>query len=227
MLDNHDADSSRGLLAALRNKLIARKQAWAKEKRLLTGRAGVREVDRLPPGQRLVRDWPVLDLGAQPAISREQFRLMVDGLVENPGVFDWAGIMALPQSEDVSDIHCVTAWSRYDNRWGGVRAKDLVLLVRPRVEVRFVLFQSSDGYTTNVPREAFEDDDVMLAHSWNGEPLDRRHGGPLRIVIPKLYFWKSAKWVRRITFSAEDRPGFWEVRGYHNHGDPWREERYG
>lgn len=216
-----------GLPDFIRSKLIARKQAWAKEKRLITGGTGVREVDRLPPGQRLVRDWPVLDLGVQPAISREQFRLIVDGLVDNPVVLDWAGVMALPQSEHVSDIHCVTAWSRFDNRWGGVRAKDLIALARPRAEARFVLFQSSDGYTTNVPREAFEDDDVMLAHSWNGEPLDRRHGGPLRIVIPKLYFWKSAKWVRRITFSAEDKPGFWEVRGYHNRGDPWLEERYG
>ncbi|MCS6855006.1 MAG: sulfite oxidase-like oxidoreductase [Elioraea sp.] len=220
------AGSSGGILGTIRDKLIARKQAWAREKRLITGRAGERAVDRLPPGQRLVRDWPVLDLGFQPAIPLSAFRLTVDGLVENPVVLDWDALMRLPQCEDVSDIHCVTAWSRYDNRWGGVKAKDLMAHVRPLAEARFVLFQSSDGYTTNVPREAFEDDDVMLAHSWEGAPLDRRHGGPLRVVIPKLYFWKSAKWVRRITFSAEDRPGFWEVRGYHNHGDPWREERY-
>jgi DMSO/TMAO reductase YedYZ molybdopterin-dependent catalytic subunit len=216
-----------GVFGAIRDKLIARKQDWAREGRLLTGVHGTREVDRLPPGQRLVRDWPVLDLGVQPAIPRETFRLIVDGLVETPMVLDWDALMALPQSEDVSDIHCVTAWSRYDNRWSGVRATDLLAAVKPRPEARHVLFQSSDGYTTNVPLAAFADDDVMLAHGWDGAPLDRRHGGPLRVVIPKLYFWKSAKWVRRITFATEDQPGFWETRGYHNHGDPWMEERYG
>jgi DMSO/TMAO reductase YedYZ molybdopterin-dependent catalytic subunit len=216
-----------GLIGVFRDKLIARKQDWARAGRLLTGRHGMRAVDRLPPGQRLVRDWPVLDLGVQPDIPRERFRLIVDGAVENPVVLDWDGLMALPQSEDVSDIHCVTAWSRYDNRWGGVRAKDLIAHVRPRAEVRHVLFQSSDGYTANIPFAAFDDEDVMLAHAWGGAALDRRHGGPLRVVVPKLYFWKSAKWVRRLTFSAEDRPGFWETRGYHNHGDPWMEERYG
>jgi DMSO/TMAO reductase YedYZ molybdopterin-dependent catalytic subunit len=174
-----------------------------------------------------VRDWPVLDLGVQPAIPRERFRLIVDGAVEAPMVLDWEGLMTLPQSESLSDIHCVTAWSRFDNRWSGVRATDLLAAVKPRTEARHVLFQSSDGYTTNVPLAAFADDDVMLAHSWDGAALDRRHGGPLRVVIPKLYFWKSAKWVRRITLAAEDRPGFWETRGYHNHGDPWMEERYG
>jgi len=211
----------------IREKLITRKQAWAEAKRLITGRVGARESDRLPPGQRLVNDWPVLDLGVQPFVPREQFRLIIDGLVETPTVLDWQGLLRLPQSDLVTDIHCVTAWSRFDNRWGGVRAIDLIAAVRPRTEARYVLFQSSDGYTTNVAREAFEDDDVILAHSWEGRPLDRRHGGPLRVVIPKLYFWKSAKWIRRVTFSAEDKPGFWEVRGYHNRGDPWAEERYG
>jgi len=220
-------DGERGLIGAIRDKLIARKQDWAREGRLLTGTAGARGLDRLPPGQRVVRDWPVLDLGVQPAIPRERFRLIVDGAVEAPAVLDWDGLMALPQSESLSDIHCVTAWSRYDNRWSGVRAADLLAAVKPRPEARFVLLQSSDGYTTNVPLAAFADDDVMLAHSWDGAALDRRHGGPLRVVIPKLYFWKSAKWVRRITLAAEDRPGFWETRGYHNRGDPWMEERYG
>lgn len=220
-------DGEHRLPGAIRDKLVARKQDWVRAGRLLTGRHGTREADRLPPGQRLVRDWPVLDLGVQPGIPRERFRLILDGAVEKPAVLDWEGLMALPQSESVSDIHCVTAWSRYDNRWSGVRASDLLAVVRPRPEARHVLFQSSDGYTTNVPLAAFADDDVMLAHSWQGAPLDRRHGGPLRVVIPKLYFWKSAKWLRRITVSAEDRPGFWETRGYHNHGDPWMEERYG
>ena len=126
-----------------------------------------------------------------------------------------------------SDIHCVTAWSRYGNRWEGVSARHLLALVRPKPEARHVIFTSFDGYATNVALAEFAGEDTLLASHWEGEPLSREHGGPLRVVIPRLYFWKSAKWLKRIELSAEDRPGFWEVRGYHNHGDPWREERYG
>lgn len=130
------SDGARGPTGAIRDKLIAKKQDWAREGRLLTGRHGTREVDRLPPGQRLVRDWPVLDLGVQPDIPRERFRLIVDGAVENPVVLDWQGLTALPQSESVSDIHCVTAWSRYDNRWSGVRAADLLWRMSARAPRR-------------------------------------------------------------------------------------------
>ena len=146
--------------------------------------------------------------------------------VEAPLWLDWAEFMELPQAELTNDIHCVTQWSRYDNRWQGVKAAELLALARPKPAARFVSFTSYDGYTTNVPLEEFARDEVILAHSWQGEPLTRQHGGPLRVVIPRLYFWKSPKWVTRIELLGADRPGFWEVRGYHNNGDPWAEERY-
>jgi DMSO/TMAO reductase YedYZ molybdopterin-dependent catalytic subunit len=209
-----------------RDKLIRRKREWAAEGRLLTGKTARPEAQRLPPGQREVKTWPVLDLGAQPRIDLKLWRLTIDGLVENPLTLDWQTFQDLPQSDSVSDIHCVTAWSRYDNRWRGVLVSDLLTLVQPKPEARFVLFQSYDTYTTNLPLEEFAVPDALLATHWEGEPLTVEHGGPLRVVVPQLYFWKSAKWLKRITFAAEDQPGFWEVRGYHNHGDPWEEERY-
>ncbi len=209
-----------------REKLIRSKEKWAEEGRLLTGRPDAGRVNRLPPGQRLVTNWPVLDLGAQPDVKPEKWRLRIMGLVENPVVYTLDEFMALPQTETVSDIHCVTAWSRYDNRWKGVTSKTLLEIVKPKPEVKHVLFQSYDGYTTNVALEVFAADNVLLAHEWEGQPLAREHGGPVRMVIPDWYFWKSPKWVTRIEFSASDRPGFWEVRGYHNEGDPWQEERY-
>jgi len=209
-----------------RDKLIRRKQEWAEEGRLLTGKSADPALDRLPPGQRQVTTWPVLDLGVQPKIDLKLWRLVIDGLVESPVTLDWAGFGNLVQSDLTSDIHCVTAWSRYDNRWRGVRVSDLLDLVRPKPEARFVLLQSYDTYITNLQLEEFAAPDALLATHWEGEPLAIEHGGPVRVVVPKLYFWKSAKWVKRIQFVAEDQPGFWEVRGYHNHGDPWDEERY-
>ena len=209
-----------------REKLIQRKQEWAEQGRLLTGQAADPAAQRLPPGQRQVTTWPVLDLGAQPKIDLQRWRLVVDGLVENPVTLDWDGFNRLPQSELTSDIHCVTAWSRYDNHWRGVRVADLLEHVRPKPEAKFVLLQSFDTYTTNLPLAEFAATDALLATHWEGEPLTVEHGGPVRAVVPKLYFWKSAKWVKRIQFAAQDQPGFWEVRGYHNHCDPWTEERY-
>ncbi|MCK8783565.1 sulfite oxidase-like oxidoreductase [Roseomonas sp. NAR14] len=227
MTENEDAAT----LGQGRAKLIARKEEWAREGRLLTGATPGSNADpdrpRLPPGQTLVRDWPVLDLGVQPDVPPAKFRLDVDGLVEAPLSLDWEGYMALPQVESVSDIHCVTQWSRYDNHWQGVAARELLSRVRPKPDARFVVFHSHDGYTTNVPLEDFDQPDAMLAHAWEGRPLTRQHGGPLRGLIPRLYLWKSAKWLRRIELVTFDRPGFWELRGYHDHGDPWREERYG
>jgi len=211
----------------IRDKLIATKEKWAREGRLLTGEAAAPGARRLPPGQRLTTDWPVLDLGIQPSVSTAEWSLSVSGLVERPIRWNWEDFLSQPQTESVSDIHCVTAWSRYDNSWKGISAKHLLDVVKPRPEVRFVLFHSYDGYTTNLPMAAFADEDVLLAHSWEGQPLPREHGGPVRVVVPKLYFWKSAKWLRQITFLDKDAPGFWEVRGYHNNGDPWTEERYG
>jgi DMSO/TMAO reductase YedYZ molybdopterin-dependent catalytic subunit len=215
------------LTGKLRDKLIETKQEWARTGRLLTGETGDATRDRLPPGQTLVKDWPVLDLGVQPDVSREDWRLRVEGLVRAPVRLTLDEFMALPQVERVSDIHCVTQWSRHDNRWQGVLARELIGLARPKEEARFVSFTSYDGYTTNLPLAALLEDEVLFAHSWEGAPITRQHGGPVRLVLPKLYFWKSPKWVTRIELLREDRPGFWEVRGYHNNGDPWKEERYG
>lgn len=207
-------------------KLLAAKIRWAKAARNITGTTDPERRKRLPPGQRLVTNWPVLDLGLQPDVTKDDWRLTVDGLVANPVTLSYAQLLQLPQAERVSDIHCVTKWSRYDNRWNGVAARELVALVRPKEEARHVIFHANDGYTTNVTFEAFAADDVMIAHTWEGYPITRQHGGPVRIVIPRYYFWKSAKWVKRIEFSRDDKPGFWETRGYHNIGDPWKEERY-
>lgn len=210
-----------------KERLIAAKQAWARSGRLLTGRRGEPGRDRLPPGQRPVKNWPVLDLGVQPDIPLDKWMLVIDGLVENPLRWSWKAFCEQPQSRATSDIHCVTAWSRFDNHWAGVAARHVIGLVRPKPEAKFVVFHSFDTYTTNVPLAAFDDDGVLLATTWEGEPISREHGGPVRVVIPKLYFWKSAKWLKRIEFASDDRPGFWEARGYHNNGDPWNEERYG
>ena len=213
------------LTGKVKDKLIEAKQAWARDGRLLTGDVSAR--DRLPPGQTLVKDWPVLDLGVQPEVKPDKWRLRLEGLVAAPLALTLPDFMALPQTELVNDIHCVTAWSRYDNHWQGVRAADLLAMARPTQAARFVSFTSYDGYTTNVSLADFAEQEVLLAHSWEGQPLSRQHGGPVRVVLPKLYFWKSPKWVTRIEVLGVDRPGFWEVRGYHNNGDPWAEERYG
>lgn len=229
------------------DKLIKKKEDWAREKRGLTPQArlpdgqareegiSIRqnpeashvEKPRLPPGQRLVKGFPVLDLGIQPEVPLEKWSLDVDGLVENPVTWDWQDFTALPQITSVSDFHCVTTWSTFDNRWEGVSFQYLLRVIRPKPEARHVLFTSHDGYTTNVPLAVLDDDDVLIAHRWNGQPLTREHGGPARMIVPKLYAWKGAKWVKAIHFLAQDRPGFWEVRGYSNTADPWTEDRYG
>jgi DMSO/TMAO reductase YedYZ molybdopterin-dependent catalytic subunit len=212
-------------LAEARPKLVEAKRRWARESRLLTGGRSARG-ERLPPGQHLVRDWPVLDLGALPEVEAKDWRIAVDGLVESRLDWGWDAFMAQPAFSDVSDIHCVTAWSRFDNQWDGVSARHILALAKPKPEARFVVFHSYDDYTTNLPLADFDDDDVLIAHSWQGKPLPREHGGPMRAIVPKLYFWKSAKWVKRIEFIARDRAGFWEKHGYHDRGDPWQEERY-
>jgi DMSO/TMAO reductase YedYZ molybdopterin-dependent catalytic subunit len=207
-------------------KLLAAKRQWARDGRLLTGQTADPARDRLPPGQTLVRDWPVLDLGSQPEVTPQRFRLDIDGAARRPLSLSLAEFMALPQQDSVSDMHCVTQWSRYDNQWRGVAARTLLAMVEPLPSARHVILHGYDGYTTNVRLDQFDQPDVFLVHQWDGRPIDRRHGGPVRLLIPHLYLWKSAKWLRRIELSARDKPGFWEVRGYHNNGDPWQEERY-
>ena len=215
-----------GLLGRVKQKLIDTKQKWAGEGRLLTG-AVADPATRLPPGQREVKNWPVLDLGVQPNVPVKTWRLDVDGLVANPISWSWAEFAGRATAQTTSDIHCVTAWSRFDNHWTGLPTRALLDIVQPKPEARFVIEYSADGYTTNVPLADFAGEDVLLAHSWEGKPITREHGGPVRLVLPKLYFWKSAKWLTRLEFVAEDRACFWEQRGYHMRGDPWAEERYG
>jgi DMSO/TMAO reductase YedYZ molybdopterin-dependent catalytic subunit len=210
-----------------RERHIEAKQKWAeKQKARGVVARSVASADRLPPGQKLTHGFPVLDLGVQPDIALAQWTLTIDGLVANPTILDWARFTALPQVEDVSDFHCVTTWSRFDCRWGGVALTTLCELARPKPEARHVYFTSYDGYSTNVAIDRCLDDDTLVAASFNGEPLAREHGGPARIIIPKLYAWKGAKFVKAITFLAEDKLGFWEVRGYSNTADPWTEDRY-
>ena len=207
-------------------KLTRNKEAWAHEGKFLTGRTARPDSERLPPGQKETRNWPVLDLGLKPDVSVTDLRLRIHGLVDLPVVWDFQALLALPQSEPVSDIHCVTTWSRYDNHWKGLATRDLLSAVRPRDEARFVVLHSYDGYTTNLSLDDFARPDVLLAHAWEGAPLSAEHGGPVRLVAPHLYFWKSAKWLKAIEFVGHDQPGFWEERGYHNRGDPWKEQRY-
>jgi len=220
------SDAGVGLFGKLKEKLVESKKRWAADGRLLTGAPDPRRAQRLPPGQRQVSNWPVLDLGIQPEIPLDIWRITIDGLVENPTVWKWGDFTDEPMVRRTSDIHCVTAWSRYDNDWEGISARHLLSVVRPKPDAQHVIFHSYDTYTTNVPLADFDADDVLLAVKWNGAPISREHGGPVRVVMPRLYFWKSAKWIKRIEFSQHDKPGFWEVRGYHNYGDPWLEQRY-
>ncbi|MCX8145333.1 MAG: sulfite oxidase-like oxidoreductase [Azovibrio sp.] len=181
---------------------------------------------RIPPGQHLAPEFPVLDLGIRPEVSHEDWRLRLYGLVEQELELDWSAFMALPQVTSISDFHCVTTWSCLDLDWEGVRAADVLALARPQPAARFVTLYGYDGYTTNLPLSALLDADVLLAHGVRGGPLAPAHGGPVRLVVPRRYGWKSAKWLCAIELHAEDRPGYWEVRGYHNDADPWQEERF-
>jgi len=188
---------------------------------------------QVPVGQRVVSNWPVLDLGDLPDIDLADWRLEVTGLVANPVELDWDAFLALPQFEDTSDFHCVTTWSRLDNHWKGVRFRDLAELVVPDEAAHFVATTAYDHvpgtdipYTTNLPLARALDPDVLLVHTWEGAPLPREHGGPCRMITPRLYAWKGAKWIRRIEFTAEDQRGFWELRGYSNSAEPWLNDRY-
>lgn len=181
---------------------------------------------RVPPGQKVVSDFPVLDLGVLPSLTEANWRLRLFGLVEREQVLDWTALRALPQVRSRSDFHCVTRWSRLDLDWEGVAARDVLALAGPQPQARFVTLHGADSYTTNLPLAALLKDDVLIAHSVQGEPLSAEHGGPVRLVVPSRYGWKSAKWLNAIEFLAQDQPGFWEVRGYHNEADPWKEQRF-
>jgi DMSO/TMAO reductase YedYZ molybdopterin-dependent catalytic subunit len=183
--------------------------------------------NRLPPGQYDVGGaWPVLTAEATPKVDLDRWRLSVDGLVERPTTWTWDTIHALPGSTYVGDIHCVTAWSKFDVSFRGVSVDELLDAAGPLPEARFVLAHSSTGYTTNLTLADVSDGKAWIAWEFDGRPLPRQHGGPARLLVPHLYFWKSAKWISRLELMADDQSGFWEQNGYHDRGDPWREQRY-
>lgn len=181
---------------------------------------------RLPPGQILTKKWPVLHAGSVPKIDLETWDFRVFGLVEHPIVLNWKEFLELPMSKHTSDIHCVTTWSRYDNEWEGVRFQDVMNLVQVKPEAKFVMIHAESGWSTNLPLEDLLMEGVLFAYKHDGQTLSPDHGWPLRLVVPHLYFWKSAKWVRGIEFMAQDKAGFWEGYGYHLYADPWLEQRY-
>jgi DMSO/TMAO reductase YedYZ molybdopterin-dependent catalytic subunit len=185
-----------------------------------------RREPRLPPGQILTEKWPVLHHGAIPKVDLATWDFRIHGLVEAPVRWVWEEFQKLERTRVESDIHCVTRWSRYNNTWGGVAIREVFRHVSLRPEARFAIVHAELGYTTNLPLAELIQDDVLLADTHDGAPLTPEHGWPLRLVVPRRYFWKSAKWVRGIEIVDRDRPGFWEQNGYHNEADPWREERF-
>jgi DMSO/TMAO reductase YedYZ molybdopterin-dependent catalytic subunit len=193
-------------------------------------RASLRErgydPDRLPPGQYFTERYPVLHVGDVPEISPQSWDLSVFGLARSARHFTLAELQALLHTAIVTDIHCVTKWSKFDMHWEGVRFRDVMAVVDPDPLAAFVVEHAEHGYTTNLPLADAMADDVLIAWAYDGRPIEPKHGGPVRMVVPARYFWKSAKWLRGIELVAHDQPGFWEQNGYHNVGDPWREERY-
>ena len=204
-------------------KLIAGKIAIAKKG---SAPGKVNQDIRVPAGQTEVKNFPILDLGILPDINKDNWQLRIYGLVANEVNLDWDAYQALPQTSDVSDFHCVTRWTRLDMDWVGVKAQDLLMMAEPLENARYVTLHGYDGYTTNLPLEALLDDDVLVAHSALGYPLTTAHGGPVRIIVPKRYAWKGAKWLKAIELHEHDKRGFWEVRGYHNDADPFKEQRF-
>ena len=185
--------------------------------------------ERTPPGQVLTAKWPVLHSGKVPQVDpySPEWNFKIFGLVEEPYELSYAEIRAMPAIDVVCDIHCVTHWSRLDNNFTGVSTKAIIQRAKPKPEARFVMCHSEAGFTVNVPLAEFTGDDCILAYQWEGKDLTPEHGYPLRGLVPRLYLWKSAKWIRAIELRANDAPGFWEQSGYHMHGDPWKEERFG
>jgi DMSO/TMAO reductase YedYZ molybdopterin-dependent catalytic subunit len=189
-------------------------------------RAAGYDPERLPPGQYLTEKWPVLHAGQVPHVDLATWTFRVFGEVEDEVTLDWEQFNALPRSSNVQDIHCVTRWSRFDTGFEGVHWRQLAKLARPKPTARFAVAHAEHDFTSNVPLSFLEDERALLATHADGEPLALEHGGPMRLVVPGKYFWKSAKWLRGVELSSVDRPGFWERYGYHNDADPWKEERY-
>lgn len=183
--------------------------------------------NRLPPGQYLTEKWPVLHAGGVPDVSTANWTFRLWGEVEAPVELTYEQMVALPRRKVQADVHCVTRWSLLDSPWEGIPVSEVVKLVTLTPRATHVLVHAEQGFTANLPLADLLRDDNLLVDQRNGEPISVEHGWPLRLMVPHLYFWKSVKWVRGVEFLAADRPGFWEQYGYHNHGDPWKEERYG
>jgi DMSO/TMAO reductase YedYZ molybdopterin-dependent catalytic subunit len=187
-------------------------------------RQPVADPSRIPPGQYLTTDFPVLSAGPTPHTLRTEWDFTIDGAVDEPLSWPWEEFIALPAETITVDIHCVTKWSKLDTSWKGVSLD--TLLANVQTEAEYVTAWSDGGYTTNLALEDVTGGRAWIAYEYGGEPLEAEHGGPARLLVPHLYFWKSAKWVRGLTLTERDEPGFWETYGYHNHGDPWLEQRY-
>jgi DMSO/TMAO reductase YedYZ molybdopterin-dependent catalytic subunit len=181
---------------------------------------------RVPPGQYLTERFPVLTYGPNPRYDLQAWDLRIDGEVERPFALTWDELMALPQVTIETDIHCVTRWSKLDTTWVGVRVRDLLEQAGVKPTATHVMAHSDGGYTTNVALEVLMDDDVLIAHTYDGQPLEPDHGYPARLLVPKKYFWKSAKFVRQLQLMPENKQGFWELNGYHDDADPWTEQRH-
>ena len=194
--------------------------------RLLHGRDDPATADRIPPGQYRTEKFPVLHYGSVPKTDLRTWDFKVWGLVDSPFRLTWAEFKTLPRKTVQTDIHCVTRWSKLDTAWEGVPIQAILEAAQLRPAAAFVLAHSEQGYTANLPLDVLDDDDVLLADTFNGEPLEPEHGYPLRLVVPKRYFWKSAKWIRGLEFLDHDILGFWERYGYSNNADPWKEERF-
>lgn len=210
----------------MNERYIRAKERWAQKAGERRRKRAEGEPGRLPPGQRLTKDFPVLDIGIRPDYDLETWRLGIDGKVENPQVLTWEAFNNLPKTDDVADMHCVTTWSKFDCHWTGVPFTAIYELAQPLESAKYVFFRGYDGYTVNVPLDALLDEDVLLATHFDGEPLTLEHGAPLRVIIPKLYAWKGAKFLKSITFLERDILGFWELRGYSNTADPFTEDRF-
>jgi DMSO/TMAO reductase YedYZ molybdopterin-dependent catalytic subunit len=181
---------------------------------------------RVPPGQHVVRDFPVLSAGPTPHTPLDRWTLTIEGLVRQPATWTWDDFLQLPTQPFVVDIHCVTKWTKLDTHWSGVSMDTLFAHVEPDPAARYVSVWCDGGYTTNLPVADLQGGQAFIAYRYEDEPLAPEHGGPARLVVPHLYFWKSAKWVRSLHLTDRDTPGFWESLGYHNYGDPWKEQRY-
>ena len=205
---------------------IKRTPSVADERPMGTGQPNRHGMPVLPVGQTITIKWPVLDLGMQPDISTDSWKLIIDGEVEHPFTLSWQDFIALPQTEDTSDFHCVTTWSKLNINWKGVRLLDLAALVQPKEMATHILCYGYDDYTTNVSLEEALKPDVLLAHTVEDKPLPKEHGGPVRMITPQLYAWKGSKWINRIEFLSKNKLGFWEERGYSNTAYPWRNDRY-